>query len=60
MNTYYIHGWHGELNAGDDAFAIVSSWGLRKYCEADHVVLSSDISGILHKKCNCRGREKRW
>jgi polysaccharide pyruvyl transferase WcaK-like protein len=52
MNTYYIHGWHGQLNAGDDAFAIVSNWGLRKYCQADTVLMSSDISGILHREYN--------
>lgn len=52
MNNYYLQGWHGQLNAGDDAFAIVVSWGLRKYCYGESITMESDISGVLYKKCN--------
>lgn len=52
MTTYFIHGWHGTLNAGDDAFAIVTNWGLRKYLYASKVVMESDNSHILCKKYN--------
>ncbi|MEN8215314.1 MAG: polysaccharide pyruvyl transferase family protein [Pseudomonadota bacterium] len=54
MKTYYMLGWHGQLNTGDDAFAIVTSWGLRHYCQANTIVMESDASGILHKKYNIK------
>ncbi|MBD2156179.1 polysaccharide pyruvyl transferase family protein [Leptolyngbya sp. FACHB-16] len=50
MKTYYVHGWHGNLNAGDDAFAIVVNWGLQKYCHAESMVLEADKSGTLTEK----------
>ena len=52
MATYFLHGWHGQLNAGDDAFAIVTNWGLRKYLYASKVVMESDKSRLLCKNYN--------
>lgn len=50
MSVYYLLGWHGNLNAGDDAFAIVTDWGLRKYARATDIVMESDISNNINKK----------
>jgi len=50
--NYFIHGWHGNLNAGDDAFAAVMSLFLRRYCHAEKIVMESDISGYLHRNYN--------
>lgn len=47
VNSYYIWGWHGVGNAGDDAFAAVMGAGLRKYVGAQRVLMNSDAFGKL-------------
>ncbi|NET01107.1 MAG: hypothetical protein F6K61_11150 [Sphaerospermopsis sp. SIO1G1] len=54
MNVYYLLGWHGNLNAGDDAFAIVTAWGLRKYAQANSIIMEADSSKLLYKKHNIK------
>lgn len=50
MKNYYMWGWHGCLNTGDDAFAVVTTWGLRKYANANQIIIDSDISQVLSKR----------
>ena len=50
MNNYYIWGWHGQLNTGDDAFAIVTKWGLQQYMHAKQIFMDTDISQVLSKR----------
>ena len=44
----YICGWHGQLNFGDDVFAVVTEWGARRYLNSTNMFMSSDLSGKLH------------
>jgi polysaccharide pyruvyl transferase WcaK-like protein len=49
MDNFYIWGWHGQLNTGDDAFAIVSKWGLKQYANAQKIIMDADLSQVLSK-----------
>jgi polysaccharide pyruvyl transferase WcaK-like protein len=49
MDNFYIWGWHGQLNTGDDAFAIVSKWGLQQYANAQKIIMDADLSQVLSK-----------
>jgi polysaccharide pyruvyl transferase WcaK-like protein len=47
IQNCYMWGWHGQKNFGDDVFAVVSAWALRKYLQAGSVYLDSDVSSQL-------------
>ena len=49
MRTYFLHGWHGNLNAGDDAFAATTSLFLKRYFHAGKILMESDVSDCLHR-----------
>ena len=68
---YYIWGWHGHRNFGDDVFAIVVSWGLRKFLSGRRIYMDQDISGSTHEssittsvrstdRLPFAGRVRRW
>jgi polysaccharide pyruvyl transferase WcaK-like protein len=47
--TVVMEGWHGQLNAGDDAFAVVISKILRRFQNTKKIIIFSDRSHILQK-----------
>jgi polysaccharide pyruvyl transferase WcaK-like protein len=42
---FYLWGWSGERNTGDDVFLYTAAWGLRKYMHAKSLFMDSDRSG---------------
>lgn len=43
--NFYLWGWSGQLNTGDDAFIYTAAWGLRRYMHAKRLFTDSDRSG---------------
>jgi polysaccharide pyruvyl transferase WcaK-like protein len=59
---FYLWGWSGQLNTGDDIFAHVVAWGLRRYMHGNQLFMDSDLSRVLSRRCRihtaepvCRG-----
>jgi polysaccharide pyruvyl transferase WcaK-like protein len=48
--NFYLWGWSGQLNAGDDVFAHVAAWGLRRYMHGRRLFMDSDLSGVLGRR----------
>jgi len=44
--SFYLWGWGGNLNAGDDAFLYVTAWGLRRHLKAQRLFVDGDLSGL--------------
>ena len=49
--NFYLWGWSGQLNAGDDVFAYVVAWGLRHFGKCSRLFMDSDLSGRLSRQC---------
>ena len=49
--NYYLWGYSGQLNAGDDVFARVVSWGLRRFEGGDRLFMNSDLNGVVSRCC---------
>ena len=48
--NFYLWGWSGQLNAGDDVFAHVAAWGLRRYMHGKQLFMDSDLSDVLGRR----------
>ena len=59
--NFYLWGWSGQLNAGDDIFAYVVAWGLRRHMRARQLFMDADLSGVLSRQCQIQTAEPaRW
>jgi len=56
-----LAGYYGMKNVGDDCFGVVSTWGARKYWEAENVsLLSSEHLVSSVKTVSCLSKEKKY